>query len=141
MLQSGYNDDRVIGIKAMGALGTQNAIDAVITKLDDSVPEVRLAAAEQLGALGNKTGEPEVLDVFNKNLTAGISQDDAERIKFRTALAIGRICTPSLTRFLPPLLKEPSKRVRLAAAQAVLQCAEQEKITFAKLAVFGLIFN
>jgi len=127
ILQSGYNDDRVIGIKAMGALGTQNAIDAIITKLDDHVPEVRLAAAEQLGALGNKTGEPEVLDVFTKNLTAGVGQDDAERIRFRTVLAIGRICTPSLTRFLPQFLKEPSKRIRLAAAQAVLQCAGKRK--------------
>ncbi len=127
ILQSGYNDDRVTGIKAMGALGTQNAIDAVITKLDDPVLEVRLAAAEQLGALGNKTGEPEVLDVFTKNLTAGVSQDDAERIRFRTALAIGRICTPSLTRYLPQFLAEPSKRIRLAAAQAVLQCADRKK--------------
>jgi len=123
ILQSGYNDDRVIGIKAMGALGTQNAIDAIITKLDDSVPEVRLAAAEQLGALGNKTGEPEVLAVFTKNLTAGMSQDDAERIKFRTVLAIGRICTPSLTRFLPEFLKDPSIKIRLAAAEAVLRCS------------------
>ncbi len=127
ILQSGYNDDRVIGIKAMGALGTQNAIDAIITKLDDPVPEVRLAAAEQLGALGNKTGEPEVLDVFTKNLTSGVSQDDAERIKFRTVLAIGRICTGSLTRFLPQFLNEPSKRIRLAAAQAVLQCSVKKR--------------
>jgi HEAT repeat protein len=111
----------------MGALGTQNALDAIITKLDDPVPEVRLAAAEQLGALGNKTGEPEVLDVFTKNLTAGVSPDDAERIKFRTALAIGRICTGSLTRFLPQFLNEPSKSIRLAAAQAVLQCSGRKK--------------
>jgi HEAT repeat protein len=127
ILQSGYNDDRVTGIKAMGALGTQNAIDAIITKLDDPVPEVRLAAAEQLGALGSKTGEPEVLDIFTKNLTKGVSQEDAERIKFRTVLAIGRICSGSLTRFLPQFLNEPSKRIRLAAAQAVLECSVKKK--------------
>lgn len=127
MLLSAYHDVKVTGIKAMGALGTQNAREAMMTMLDDSVVEIRLAAAEQLGALGDKTGEPEVLDVFRKNLIAAAGQEGAERIKFRTALAIGRICSPGLTRFLPEFIKDDSKSVRLAAAQAVLQCADVKK--------------
>lgn len=127
MLLSVYADDRVMGIKAMGSLGTQSAREAMMTMLDDSVVEVRLAAAEQLGTLGDKTGEPEVLDVFRKNLIAAAGQEGSERVKIWTALAIGRICSPSLTRFLPQFIKDDSKQVRLAAAKAVLQCADRKK--------------
>jgi HEAT repeat protein len=118
---SAYADDRVAGIQAIGALGTAQAIDVLITKLDDDVLEVRLAAAEQLGMLGNRTGEPEVLDVFRKNLTAGLDTEETEQIDARTALAIGRIGTPALTPFLPKFLTSDSKFVRIAAAKAVFQ--------------------
>jgi len=119
MLISKYADDRVVGIKAMGALGTEQARDALITALGDRVLEVRLAAAEQLGTLGDTTGEPEVLDVFTKNLTAGRDKKSLEFVNVLTALAIGRIGTPRLTRFLPQLLQNESKFVRIAAAKAV----------------------
>lgn len=118
---SAYADDRVAGIQAIGALGTAQAIDVLITKLDDDVLDVRLAAAEQLGSLGNYSGEPEVLDVFRKNLTQGLDTEEIEQIDARTALAIGRIGTPSLTQFLPKFLKSNSKFVRIAAAKAVFQ--------------------
>jgi HEAT repeat protein len=119
---SSYADDRIMGIKAMGALGTEKAKEVLITKLDDDVLEVRLAAAEQLGALGDVTGEPEVLDVFTKNLTEEMDGKDLERVDTLTALAIGQIGTPALVKFLPELLKNESKTVRLAAAKAILQC-------------------
>jgi HEAT repeat protein len=122
MLISAYADDRVMGIKAMGALGTEKAKSFLITKLDDDVLEVRLAAAEQLGMLGETTGEAEVLKVFMKNLTAGLDKEELERVNTLTALAIGQIGTVSVTKFLPQLLKNESKFVRIAAAKAVLQC-------------------
>ena len=101
---SSYADDRIMGIRAMGALGTEKAKEVLATKLDDDVLEVRLAAAEQLGMLGDKTGEEEVLDVFRKNLTTGMDRQGVERVNVLTALAIGRIGTPRLIIFLPPLL-------------------------------------
>ena len=122
MLISAYADDRVMGIGTMGALGTVKAQNALITMLGDDVLEVRLAAAEQLGMLGSTTGEPEVLDVFTKNLTAGLDKEGIERVNMQTALAIGQIGTAPLTKFLPQLLKDESKFVRIAAAKAVLQC-------------------
>jgi len=121
MLISAYADDRTMGIRAMGALGTPKAKNALIIMLDDDILEVRLAAAEQLGRLKDTTGEPEVLDVFSKNLTVGLDKEDRERANVLTALAIGQIHTPALTKFLPRLLKDDSKRVRLAAAKAVFQ--------------------
>lgn len=122
MLISVYADDRVMGIRAMGALGTTQAKNALITMLDDGVLEVRLAAAEQLGMLKDTAGEPEVLDVFGENLTARMDAEGRERVYVLTALAIGRIGTASLTRFLPQLLENESKLVRIAAARAVFQC-------------------
>ncbi|UCG59865.1 MAG: HEAT repeat domain-containing protein [Phycisphaerales bacterium] len=120
-LISAYADDRVLGVRAMGALGTAEAKNALITMLDDAVLEVRLAAAEQLGKLNDRTGEPEVLDVFKKNLTAGQSSDDRERVNRLTALAIGEIGTDRLAKYLPQLLRDESKSVRLAAAKAVFR--------------------
>jgi HEAT repeat protein len=122
MLISTYADDRVMGIKAMASLGTSQARNSLITMLDDDVLEVRLAAAEQLGVLKDTTGKPEVLDVFKKNLTAGLGKEDRERVNVRTALAIGQIGTDALTKFLPQFLSDESKVVRIAAANAVFQC-------------------
>jgi HEAT repeat protein len=121
MLISAYADDRVIGIKAMGALGTHKAKNALITMLDDAVLEVRLAAAEQLGRLNDPIGEPEVLEVFTKNLTADLDTEGLERVRRFTALAIGQIGTDSLAKYLPQLLQDESKSVRIAAAKAVFQ--------------------
>lgn len=122
MLISAYADDRVMGIKAMRQLGTLQAKDAIATMLDDDVIEVRLAAAEQLGMLNDTRAEPVVLDVFARDLTAGLDKQSQARVNVRTALAIGQIGSQSLIRFLPQLLKDQSKFVRLAAAMAVFQC-------------------
>ena len=119
---SAYADDRAIAIRAIGALGTARAKEILGTKLDDTVLEVQLVAAEQLGRLGDKTGEAEVLAVFEKNLTSGIEKEAGERVNVLTALAIGQIRTAALTKYLPQLLKNESKYVRIAAAKAVFQC-------------------
>ncbi len=117
-------DDRILGLRAMGALGTELARGALTTALSDpnEVLEVRLVAAEQLGQLGYTDGEPVVLEVFTKNLTENMDNNDAERVKVLTALATGQIRTANLTKYLPKLLKDRSKLVRLAAAKAVFQC-------------------
>jgi HEAT repeat protein len=120
-LISAYADDRVIGIRAMGALGTDEARSAIVTMLDDPVPEVRLAAAEQLGKLGDSGGEAEVLAIFEKNLMAGMDIQGQQRVKMLAAMAIGEIGTEPPARHLPQLLQDPLKTVRLAAAKAVLR--------------------
>ena len=125
MLLSVYADVRITGVRAMGALGTQDARNALIRMLSDKVLEVRLASAEQLGMLGDKEGEPEVMDVFNLKLTSGMEPVDRERVNVLTALAIGRIATPVLIKHLPQFLTNESKAVRIAAARAVLQSRMQ----------------
>ena len=78
MLISSFADDRVMGIRGMGALGTADAKNAIITMLDDDILEVRLVAAEQLGKLNDNLGEPEVQDVFHKNLTADFDEEERQ---------------------------------------------------------------
>lgn len=122
MLISAYADDRVMGIKAMRQLGTLQARDAIVTMLNDDVIEVRLAAAEQLGMLNDTRAEPVVIDVFARKLAAGLDKQSQARVNVRLALAIGQIGSQSLIRFIPQLLKDQSKFVRLHAAMAVFQC-------------------
>jgi HEAT repeat protein len=125
MLISARWDDRVMGTKAMAALRTREAANALVTMLDDDVIEVRLAAAQQLGALKSTVGESEVRQILANNLIAGLQNKEArEHAYVLAALAIGRIATPPLTRFLPKMLKNESVFVRLAAAEAVLRSAD-----------------
>jgi hypothetical protein len=132
MVISTYADDRMMGLNAMGALGTATAKDILITKLDDEVLEVRLTAAEQLGRLGDSSGEAEVISVFSSATgtkaaaTAGLDKRDMERVKVLAALAIGQIGTKPVTRYLPGLLQNESKFVRIAAAKAVFQCVTKK---------------
>ncbi len=121
MILSAYADDRVVGIQAMGTLGTSKAGDILATKLGDVVPAVRLAAAGQLGKLGDKSGESVVKEVFARNLTAGLDDKEAEQVYMMAALAIGQIRSGSLSKYLAELLKNESKFVRISAAKAILQ--------------------
>jgi HEAT repeat protein len=120
MLISKFAEFRIMGVRAMGALGTTEAKNAIITMLDDDLPEVRLAAAEQLGALGDTSGETVVLEIVRKKPAFPADPQTMHRINVLTALAIGRIGTQRLIRFLPELLRAPDNSVRLAAAKAVL---------------------
>ena len=120
MLLSAYADVRVMGVYAAGALGTIKTKDILITKLDDDILEVRLAAAEQLAILGDNAGEAKVLEVFRRHMTTKLDENERQRINILSAMAIGRIGTPSAKKLLPKLLNDQSKSVRIAAAKAVL---------------------
>jgi HEAT repeat protein len=128
MLISKYADDRVCGIRAMGALGTSKARDSLSTMLKDDLTEVRLVAAEQLGNLGDISGEKVVVDALTKDTANAQDQETKFRIQTLAALAIGQIRTPTLKKFLPELLKSEFQFARLAAAKAVLQYASGNNI-------------
>jgi HEAT repeat protein len=121
MLISAYADDRVCGIRAMGALGTPQAKDSILTMLKDDLTEVRLVAAEQLGSMGDTAGEKVVIDALTKDTANAQDQETKVRIQTLAALAIGQIRTPALKNFLPELLKSEFQFARLAAAKAALQ--------------------
>ncbi|MHC4759665.1 MAG: HEAT repeat domain-containing protein [Planctomycetota bacterium] len=119
MLISSYADDRVMGIRGMGALATPAAKDSIISMLDDEILEVRLVAAEQLGKCNINIGEPEVLDVFQKELIDDFYEESRKRAYILTAMAIAQIKTDELKKYLPKLINDPDKSVQIAAARAV----------------------
>ncbi|MBN1816510.1 MAG: HEAT repeat domain-containing protein, partial [Sedimentisphaerales bacterium] len=117
LLISIYPDDRVMGIRGMGALGTELARNALLTMLQDDVQEVRLAAAEQLGRLGDRSGEQEVLDYLSR---MPASSEPTLVANSLATHAIGTIGTDRLAAHLPGLLKDPSPTIQLAAVQSIL---------------------
>jgi len=123
-LISAYADDRITGIRAMGALGGAQARAAILPMLEDVVVEVRLAAAEQLGRLHDRTGEGRVLEALDEKAPPGASgpaqNEDQSRVRVLAALAIGEIGSERLVQELPGLLSDRSPFVRVAAAKAVL---------------------
>lgn len=116
LLISKYADDRVMGIRGMGALKTAEAVNAIVIMLQDDVLEVRLAAAEQLGQLGDKRGQDEVYAYFQSS--PNLNQVDMANNMAVTA--IGRIGTDRLTAYLPDAFASESEYIQLLAAQAVL---------------------
>lgn len=116
---SKYADDKIMSIMAMGALGTEDTKDRLITMLDEEVPEVRLCAARQLGRLKDPTGQVEVLEYF-KEISPGLDSVRRDEANVLAAMAIGQIGTKELVKYLPGLLKSRSKKVQLSASQAVL---------------------
>jgi len=58
IVYSGFSDDKIMGVRAMGALGTQTARDILITKLDDDILEVRLASPSSSASSGTRPVSP-----------------------------------------------------------------------------------
>ena len=117
LLISKFADDRVMGIRGMGLLNTTDSKNAIITMLDDEVPEIRLCAAEQLARMGDMTGESEVTGYFTSQ-HPDVKQTPTASI-FAT-MALGRMPTAAGGSYLPRLLQSRSKVIRLTAAQSVL---------------------
>jgi HEAT repeat protein len=113
---SKFADDRVIGIRGMGALNTPESRDAIATMLQDDILEVRLAAAEQLARLADNRGKGLVLEYFQTipdlntpNMANGMA-----------VMAIGYLKSNELNAFLSKALDSRAPYVQLLAAQSVL---------------------
>ena len=126
MLISKYADDRIMGIRGMGAIGTLDAKNAIMTLLyhdeenpGDEILEVRLCAAEQLARLGSKYGKGEVVDYF-RSVSHSINVLPPNRANQFAIMAIGRINIAELNGYLPNLLANPNKSMQLVAAQSLL---------------------
>ena len=117
LLISKYADDRAIGIKAMGKLGTTDAMNAIVTMLMDEVPEVRLFAAVELARLGDPSGKEEIKDYLESNRQ---HIRDTKMADVVAGMAIGYLGGEDMVQYLPGLLDSSEKQVRLSAAQSVL---------------------
>jgi HEAT repeat protein len=122
MLISKYIENKLSGIRALGYLGSGEAKNALLTMLQDETLEIRIAAAGELGKMGDFAGEKIVADALNSDLSLQFNSEEIERIQVITSVAIGQIKSASLARYLPMLLQEKSEYVKIAASQAVLNC-------------------
>ena len=116
LLISKFADDRVIGIRGMGALNTLDSQNAIITMLQDDIVEVRLVAAEQLARIGNKRGEEQVYTYFQ-------THPDLNKVGManQTAvMAIGPLNSGRLNRQLQDAIDSQSPYIQLLAARSVL---------------------
>lgn len=89
---------------------------AIQTMLEDDVLEVRLAAAEQLGAFGDRSGVRLVRDYLQQ----GPDLDETTVANQMAITAIGTLKDPSLNVYLPTALASKSPLIRLLAAKSVL---------------------
>lgn len=119
LMISKYVDDRIMGIRAMSALGTLDAKNAIVTMLGDDIDDVKICAAYELGKHKSRIGEPEVMDYFTMN-SAKLSSLESGPGSHLAIMAIGSIKSPRLNAFLPKLLANTKKDLKLAAAQSVL---------------------
>jgi len=116
LLISKFADDRVIGIRGMGALDTAESRNAIISTLDDDVQEVRLVAAEQLARLGDKRGEEEVYAYFQTHPDL----NKTDMANQTVVMAIGPLKSSRLNGFLSKALDSQSPYIQLLAARSVL---------------------
>ena len=119
-LMNKFFEDRAVGITGMGYLNTPESRNAIVNRmLTDESLEIRLLAAEQLGRLGIRTGEKDVMEYLMRGpgKLKVVSRQQADLI---AVMAIGRIGGSKLADFLPNFLVSTSKDMRLQAAQSVL---------------------
>lgn len=119
---SKFGDDRVMGIRGMGALNTPESRNAILTMLTDDIPEVRLAAAEQLARLGDKRGEEEVFNYFQTQPPPDLNQ--GTMANSMAVMAIGRLDSPRLSPYLAKAMKSQSAYLRIIAAKSVMLLAK-----------------
>jgi HEAT repeat protein len=127
LLISKFHDDRLWGIRCMGVLGTPEALMAIQTMLQDDVLEVRLAAAEQLGTFGDRSGLPLVQKYFEDRPNL----DETTVANQLAVAAIGTLRDNSLNGYLSRALASKSPIIRLLAAKSVL-IQREDGVTFEK---------
>lgn len=116
LLISKFADDRVMGIRGMGALNTTESRNAIISILDDDVQEVRLVAAEQLARLGDTSGEEQVYAYFQSQPDL----NETDMANQTAVMAIGPLDSSRLNSQLPKALDSQSPYIQLLAARSVL---------------------
>jgi HEAT repeat protein len=97
--------------KALGRIGSADAVEALMRHLGDSCSTIRPQAARALGRIGDRRAIP--------GLIAGLG-DRSEEVQEACCMALGRIGAPeALDRLVGLLTEERSDRVAAAAGEAM----------------------
>jgi len=144
---SGYGDERLIGILALGRVRDRKVIPALQDMLKRDNPlEVKLAAIRALGQHGIRTGQQIARRALRwrppRTRASQVTLPEPEdvritRIRSMAALALGEVGGPE---DIPPLLqrmRSDDPRVGVAAARAILRITARENLTAGGLAPPG----
>ena len=113
---SPFGDDQMIALIALAEPHDQRVIGHIHGKLGSDEPEVALVAARGLGMLSSDGG-------YGIAIAGTASTDQRQRLL--AALALGAIGRPDGQPALAKLLGDPVETVRVGAAMALLQLAQQ----------------
>jgi HEAT repeat protein len=110
-LDSTVPDERRDAIRTLASVGTQAALSALRESLKHPLRDVRSAAAEALGEIGDSMAVPALIEALN--------DDPMGSVRSTAAKALGSIKDPSAVHALVKALKDPVGSVRAAAAKAL----------------------
>lgn len=128
---SGTGPQQVFAINALALIRSEKFVPVFKSAFKTGqFPEVKLAAARALGAMGSKEGLSEAMRMidFSSPNTKVLKDDPAEnqimRMRQMAALALGDIGDPAaLPRLTERMQDNVDPRVQVAAARAILQIA------------------
>jgi len=130
---SGYGDERLIGIMALGRIGDRQACSCLQDMLRrDNPPEVKLAAVRALGQIGVPAGED-----FARKALAWVPEKPGKdvpveprevrqvRIRSMAAMALAEAGKPEAVNDLLQAMRQDNPRVGVACAAAILRIASR----------------
>ena len=128
---SGYGDERLIGILALGRIGDRQARSCLLDMVRRDNPlEVKLAAVRALGQIGSPTGEDMARkamvwtpDKTGKQIEAEPQDVRQVRVRSMAALALAEVGTTAVLGDLVERMRRDDPRVAVAAAAAILRIA------------------
>lgn len=130
---SGYGDERLIGILALGRIGDRQAVSVLRDMLGrNNAPEVKLAAIRSLGLLGMPAGQDIALGLLtyvpeSPGKEAAYEPLEVRQVRVRTmaVLALAESGSPETVPAVLDRMRRDDPRVAVAAAAAVLRIASR----------------
>lgn len=143
---SGYGDERLIGILALGRVRDRQAAATLRDMLHrNQALEVKLAAARALGMIGLPSGQ----EIAEKALTFVPDRPNPRellseapeirqvRVRSMAALALAEVAGPEVIHSLLERMRRDDPRVAVAAAAAVLRIADRLRPTAPPMVAAG----
>jgi HEAT repeat protein len=130
---SGYGDERLIGIMALGRIGDRQACNCLQDMLRrDNPPEVKLAAVRALGQIGMPAGEDFALKSLawvpekpGKEVPVEPQEVRQVRIRSMAAMALAEAGEPEAVSDLLAAMRRDNPKVAVACAAAILRIASR----------------
>lgn len=109
-LEADYPEFRLIAADALGRIGDESAVPALVGVLDDPDVRVRVRAVEACGEIG----DPRAIDALADHL-----EDSHDQVRREAATALAKIGTEAAMAALAPAARSRTESVRVIAIDAL----------------------